>query len=80
MIFLVLPPVNFADIGVFDISIIRRENIKMKEQNNSVAMCCLFLDPTPEVMLQYLCGKGKEFAFLTTFQVMLKLPVQEPPL
>ena len=44
MIFLVLPPVNFADIGVFDISIIRRENIKMKEQNNSVAMCCLFLD------------------------------------
>ena len=44
MIFLILPPVNFADIGVFDISIIRRENIKMKEQNNSVAMCCLFLD------------------------------------
>ena len=44
VIFLILPPVNFADIGVFDISIIRRENIKMKEQNNSVAMCCLFLD------------------------------------
>lgn len=42
MIFLVLPPVNFADIGVFDISIIRRENKKMKER--SVAMCCLFLD------------------------------------
>ena len=45
MIFLVvLRPVSFADICVFNISIIRRQNIKMKERSNHVAMCCLFLD------------------------------------
>ena len=44
MIFLVvLPPVNFADICVFNVSIIRRQNIKMKERTNNVAMHCLFL-------------------------------------
>lgn len=45
MIFLVaLPPVRFADICVFNISLIRRQNTKLKEGSNHVAVCCLFLD------------------------------------
>ena len=41
---IVLPPVNFADISVFNISIIRRHKIEKKERSNNVTMCCLLLD------------------------------------